>query len=110
MGKAFKPSGGTEYWEYVLLYVEDALSISHRPREVLEKEIGKYWILKPGSVGPPKLYLGNKVYEVTLENGVTAWSFGSSQYVQSAIANVEQYLKSNNEVLRTKLKWIFQVS
>lgn len=61
MRKAIKPSDGTEYWEYVLLYVDDALCISHRPNEVLEKEIGKYWIMKPNSVGPPKLYLGNKV-------------------------------------------------
>ena len=78
MRKAVKPSDGTEYWEYVLLYVDDALAISHCPKEVLEKKIGKYWIMKPTSIGQPKLYLGNKVSEVTLENGVTAWTFSSS--------------------------------
>ena len=99
MRKAIKPSDGSEYWEYVLLYVDDALSVSHRPEEVLRNEIGKYWIMKSNSIGPPKLYLGNKVSKVTLENGVLAWSFGSSQYVQSAIANVERYLKTKNESL-----------
>ena len=99
MRPAVKPSDGSEYWEYVLLYVDDALAISHRPKEVLEKEIGKYWILKPSSIGPPKIYLGNKVSTVTLENGVLAWSFSSSQYVQSAIANVERYLKGKDESL-----------
>ena len=31
--------------------------------------------------------------EVTLENGTKAWSFSSSQYVQAAVQNVEEYLK-----------------
>ena len=31
--------------------------------------------------------------EVTLENGIKAWSFSSSQYVQAAVQNVEKYLK-----------------
>ena len=75
MRAAVKPTDGTSYWEYVLLYVDDALSVSHNPREVLEKEIGKYWTLKPDSIGAPKLYLGNKVSKVNLENGVSAWSF-----------------------------------
>ena len=44
MRPAVKPSDGSGYWEYVLLYVDDALAISHRPKEVLEKEIGKYFL------------------------------------------------------------------
>ena len=99
MRKATKPCDGSEYWEYVLLYVDDVLCVSHRPEEVLRNEIGKYCIMKSNSTGPPKFYLGNKVSKVTLENGVLAWSFGSSQYVQSAIANVERYLKTKNESL-----------
>ena len=91
MRKALKDDG-TPYWEYVLLYVDDALCISMNAKQVLEKEIGKYFVIKPGSVGPPKLYLGNKVSNVTLENNVQAWSFSSSQYVQNAVSNVEKYL------------------
>ena len=49
---------GTEYWEYVLLYCDDALVISENGREILENEIGKYFTMKPGSIGPPTLYLG----------------------------------------------------
>ena len=30
---------------------------------------------------------------MTLENRIKAWSFSSSQYVQSAVQNVEKYLK-----------------
>ena len=102
MRKATHPTTKAQYWEYVLLYVDDCLCVSHRPQKVLEKEIGKYWTMKPGSVGPPSIYLGNKVSKVTLENGVKAWSFSSSQYVQGAVTNVETYLKRKGESLPRK--------
>ena len=102
MRKAIHPKDGREYWEYVLLYVDDCLCCSHRPRDVLEKEIGKYWTMKKGSVGPPTIYLGNKVSHVTLVNGVKAWSFSSSQYVQGAVENVERYLKLKGKFLPRK--------
>ena len=85
---------GTKYWEYVLLYVDDTLCISCNGEDVLRNEIGKYWLIKEGSIGPPTIYLGNKVSKVTLENGVSAWSFSSSQYVQSTVENVKKYLSN----------------
>ena len=81
MRPASKASDSSEHWEFVLLYVDDALCISMRPEEILNNEIGKYWTMKKDSVGQPKLYLGNKVSKVTLENRVDAWAFSSSQYV-----------------------------
>ena len=45
---------GTEYWEYVLLYVDDALCINVNAENVLWSEIGKYFFIKPKSVGYPK--------------------------------------------------------
>ena len=87
-----KKDDGSVYWEYVLLYVDDALWISNNAENVLRNEIGKYFVMKPGSIGPPKIYLGNKVSKVTLDNDVDAWSFSSSQYVKNAVVNVEAYL------------------
>ena len=52
---------GSEYWEYVLLYVDDALCISMNSENFLRNEIGKYFFIKPKSVGPPEIYLGNKI-------------------------------------------------
>ena len=101
---------GTPYWEYVLLYVDDALCISNNAEKVLREEIGKYFVLKPGSVGPPKIYLGNKVSKVTLENGVDAWSFSSSQYVQNAVANVESYLRQIGKSLPKRVKSPFSTN
>ena len=54
--------------------------------------VGKYFYIKDGSVGPPTIYLGNKVSKVTLANGQQAWGFSSSQYVQNAVKNIELYL------------------
>ena len=50
-----KKSNGSSYYEYVLLYVDDCLVISENAKEVLTNEIGKYFELKPNSVGPPKI-------------------------------------------------------
>jgi hypothetical protein len=101
MRKAQKDDGSI-YWEYVLLYVDDALCISMDPETVLKHQIGKYFFIKPSSVGPPKIYLGNKVSKVTLDNGAQAWAFSSSQYVQNAVNNVEQYLSKHNKSLPKK--------
>jgi hypothetical protein len=87
-----KRSTGEEYYEYVLLYVDDVLVISERAESVLRNEIGKNWALKPESIGPPSQYLGGKLREVTLANGVKAWAFGSHQYVQAAVMNVHDHL------------------
>ena len=45
------------------------------------------------SIGEPKIYLGGRVRKVQLENGVYAWAFGSSQYVQAAVKNVKTWLE-----------------
>ena len=102
MRPAIKPGDGTEYWEYVLLYVDDALVISMNAEDILRNEIGKYWTMKKDSIGPPKVYLGNKISKVLLENGALAWAFSSSQYVQLAVSNVEDYLKKTGEKLPSR--------
>ena len=97
-------SDGSEIWEYCLLYVDDMLVVSERGEEVIREEIGKYFVVKPDSIGPPSLYLGGHVRLVTLENGVKAWAFSSSQYVQAAVKNVETYLKSRGSKLAATAK------
>ena len=82
---------GTKYYQYVLLYTDDILAIMEEPERFLRDELGNYFTLKEKSIGPPTQYLGNKVNLVTLENGRKCWSFSSSQYVQNAVKNVEEY-------------------
>ena len=59
--------------------------------------LGKYFELKEESIGPPKLYLGGHVSKVELDNGVKCWSFSSSQYVQTAVKNVETHVAKVND-------------
>jgi hypothetical protein len=105
--RAGTKSDGTTYWQYVLLYTDDILAIMEEPELFIRQELGSRFTIKPKSIGPPSQYLGNKVSEVTLENGTKCWSFSSSQYVQNAVSNVETYLKSRNKKLplRSKSPW-----
>ena len=93
----FRPaikSDGTPYYEYILLYTDDVLSIGQNDEKVLRQEIGKYFELKEESIGPLKIHLGSCVGNVQLENGAEAWSFSSSQYYKAAVRNVEDYIKT----------------
>ena len=74
-------SDGTKFYDYVLLYVDDALVVSKKAESILRNELGRYFELKEESIGPPNHYLGGKVRKVQHENGVNAWAFSSSQYV-----------------------------
>ena len=72
------------------------LVISETAEEVLRDEIGKYFELKPKSIDPPKIYLGRYVHNVALKSGTKARAFSSSQYAQSAVKNVEEYLEKQD--------------
>ena len=58
--------------------------------------------MEPESIGPPSLYLGGHLRKVVLNTGVEAWDFGSTQYVQAAVKNVEEYLAKNGQSLKAK--------
>ena len=104
MRPAIKSDGDT-YYEYILLYVDVALVVSENAENILHNELGRYFHLKEESIGPPTVYLGGRVHKVQLENGVWAWSFSSSQYVQSAVKNVEEYVaKCENTHLKIPSK------
>ena len=86
-----KKSNRSKYYEYILLYTDDVLCISENSEDIL-RDTRKYFELKPGSVGSPKIYLGGRVRKVELDNGVEVWAFSASQYTIAAIKNVETYL------------------
>ena len=92
------------YWEYVLLYTDDALVVSENGETVLRDELGKYFQLKEESIGPPDIYLGGKVTKVMLKNGAMSWAFSASQYVKSAVKNVEDYLSDRDMKLPGRAK------
>ena len=98
MRRAVKDNGD-DYWEYMLLYVDDALCISEHPKEAL-MEIDKYFMMKPGSIDVPKIYLGAKITLEELPNGAKAWSVSSSKYIQDSIKNLERKMEDRGLKLR----------
>ena len=92
-----KKADGLPYYKYVLLYVNDTLVISEDVEKILQEEIGRYFELKEESIGHPTQYLGGQVRKVTMENGVEAWAFSASQYIQAAVKNVEEYLAKRDD-------------
>jgi hypothetical protein len=55
-------------------------------------EINKYLPLKPSSVGDPDTYLGAKLKETRLPNGVMVWGLSPSKYVIQAVKNCQLHL------------------
>ena len=50
-----KHSNGQDYYDFVLLYTDDALAIGEYAEKILRNEIGRYFIMKEESIGPPKI-------------------------------------------------------
>ena len=50
--------------------------------------------LKRSQLDPPRSTWGGGIRKVELDNGVQAWALSSSQYVQSAVKNVEDYVST----------------
>ena len=90
-----KKGDGSPYYNYVLLYVDDALVVSDNAESILRNEIGRYFELKDVSIGPPKMYLGAGIRKVKLDNGVDTWAASSSQYIQATVRNVEEYIEKS---------------
>ena len=93
---------GVFYYEYMLLYTDDCLTISKNPQEAL-MEINKYFPMKPKSVGPPKINLGAKISKVQLPNGVIVYAMSMSQYLREAVKNVESHLSKRDLSLLKKV-------
>eukprot|EP00804_Cyclotella_cryptica_P005999 CCRYP_000236-RA/>CCRYP_000236-RA protein AED:0.43 eAED:0.43 QI:0/0/0/1/0/0/2/0/126 len=87
---------GKQYYSYILFYLDDLLMIHHNPKLIMDK-INSFLPLKPGSVGPPEMYLGAKLRKKTFEDYTMAWGLSPAKYVQQAVRNVETYLKTNLE-------------
>ena len=50
-----RKADGTEYYQYMLLYVDDCLAISEHPKEAV-LQLDKYFKMQPNSIGPPDIH------------------------------------------------------
>jgi hypothetical protein len=86
-----RPDDNVRYYAYILVYVDDIICIHHDAMSVLD-QINKYLPLKPTLVGDPDIYLGAKLRETQLPNGVWAWGLSPSKYVNQAVQNCQTHL------------------
>ena len=70
----------------------DCLAIDVDAVAILKK-IDKYFKMKEGSIGDPDIYLGAKLKEHVLPNGVKAWGQSPSKYIQEAVKHAEEHLE-----------------
>jgi hypothetical protein len=96
---------GFEYYEMLLIYVDDILAVSHQPK-VLIDAIGEYYKVKPNSDKEPEIYLGANVEKVQMPDGREVWATSPRDYVKNAIKIVESLLEEGGEgyVLKNKVK------
>jgi len=91
MKEELRPDANFKYYSYILCYVDDILVVHHYAMSVLAK-INSYLPLKPSSVGDPDKYLGAKLHQKRLTNGVWAWGLSPSIYVHQAVKNCVSHL------------------
>jgi len=94
---------GFKYYEYILVYVDDLLIISHEPMFIVTTLKSQYR-LKEEEVGKPKTYLGAHVKESHLPEDRTRvqWGLSAEQYIKNSIKNVENKLNESGKTLLSK--------
>ncbi|KAI2506386.1 Reverse transcriptase (RNA-dependent DNA polymerase) [Fragilaria crotonensis] len=91
---------GFEYYEMVLVYVDDILCISADPKATMHGIQGTFK-LKDDKIEKPETYLGAQLKEMNI-GGRMCWTMNCEQYVKSAIANVEAKLNESGQRLPSK--------
>ena len=66
-----RKSNGTDYYEYMLLFVDDCLAISETPKEAVLQPY-KLFKIQPNYIASPDIYLEGKVNNMRLPNMVEA--------------------------------------
>ena len=95
-----KPDG-FEYYEMVLVYVDDILHLSHDTKPTMDA-LGKLYLLREDACGEPKRYLGANVGKYQLPDGREVWSMSSNDYIKNAVKNLEETLALESMKLKGK--------
>ena len=83
-----------QYYEYVLVYVDDIICISEDPLRFMNQLRQVPYPLK-GNDMPPTLYLGSTISRYN-ENGYSCWAMLAQKYLEGAIAIVEERIAPKN--------------
>jgi hypothetical protein len=94
-------SNGFKYYEMVLTYVDDVISISEAPMTVIEG-IKAVFKLKGDKAEVPDMYLGGSITKTATAEGTECWTLSSEKYVKTAVANIEEKLAKSGKRLPSK--------
>lgn len=94
---------GEPYYEYVLVYTDDLLCVSCKPRDILTS-LDQHYLLKPDSICIPTQYLGAQIGKYVLkdEPDRPRWFMSSEKYVKEAVRNVKEWVKGKGEIFKTR--------
>jgi hypothetical protein len=87
--RAATKSNGFEYFEYILVYVDDQLTISENAKAITQQLITDYKS-RLNEVDPPTKCLGAKVGKQTLSDRTQAWFMSAEEYLKKAIPEIER--------------------
>ena len=94
-----KKSNGEDYYQYILVYVDDLLAISSYAILVI-LEVEEKFKLKKDHIEPPEIYLGGRLAKKSL-NSKEIFTMSSVDYVKAIIKNFEvRMLKEGMRLLR----------
>ena len=94
---AVKPNG-FQYYEMVLVYVDDVMAISHAPANTIEG-IKAVFKLKGDKASPPDMYLGVTLEKLKNSKGTKCWTMSPEKYVNAAVKSVEETLAKDGKRL-----------
>jgi hypothetical protein len=66
-------SDGSKYYQLILIHTDDILAISETAMDTLTK-LDQHYMLKKGSIGQPRTYLGAAIGRFSLPNNPTMTS------------------------------------
>jgi Reverse transcriptase (RNA-dependent DNA polymerase) len=92
---------GFEYYELVLCYVDDVLSISANPEVALKTLTGTF-TLKDKKIEKPEMYLGAQLGQMDV-NGTSCWTMSAEKYMNASVKNVEETLARKGLRLPSKV-------
>ena len=83
---------GSDYYEYIIMYVDDVLAISHDATRILKGLEGDTIRYKNNKISPPEMYLGARLMYKSI-NDIKCWTITSSDYIQAAVHTVKDAIK-----------------
>ena len=98
---------GFKYYEMILCYVDDVISIGEHPMRAIEG-IKATFKLKGDKAEIPDMYLGGSIAKVNTADGVECWTISSEKYVKTAVANIKDNLAKKGLRLPSKCSTPFR--